>query len=146
MYPMQYLFFIFLFFITLLESSLNVVPLTLLFLLCFTLAQQSALIFPVAFIAGILLDILSVRPLGETGLFYILFLFFILLYQRKYEITTVPFVFFTSFFGCLLFFLIFGFSNLFIQLFLSIVLAILIFLTGSFLRKKEPDNKQVASI
>jgi len=64
-----------------------------------------------AFLAGMLLDAFALRPLGEASIFLLLIVFLLLLYQRKYEINSYPFVLISSLAGSLVFLLIFGYGN-----------------------------------
>lgn len=103
----------------LLESTLTTVPLVLLALLCLAVARKKTWIFPLAFFSGILLDILLVRVVGLTSLFFLVYLFFVLLYDRKYEIRTLPFIMVSAFVGTLLYGVLFSLPMLFIQAIIS---------------------------
>src|SRR3989338_11445134 len=83
----------------LLESTITSIPLVLDVLIVFyVLRRKSRLLIP-AFIAGIILDIFQVRELGQTNIFLLLVVFLVFLYEKKFEITTSPFLFFSSFIG-----------------------------------------------
>jgi len=69
-----------------LEGTVTTLPLTLVCLLCLTIYKREGIVFLIAFLAGLLLDILRVNMVGESSLFFVVFVFLILLYQRKYEI------------------------------------------------------------
>lgn len=112
----------------LLESILPIIPSTLLVLLVLLVIKQDSSVFLLAFIAGLLLDMLSVRTVGASSLFFTAFLFLLLLYNRKYEIVSVPFIVIASAIGSLFFLLIFGYSNIVLQVILSGVFALLLFL------------------
>ena len=91
------------FILVLIEGSVTTLPLTLIFLLCLTVMKRQEWIFLLAFSAGILLDVFSFRQIGVSSLFFVLYIFLILLYQRKYETATMPFVIIASFFGCMIY-------------------------------------------
>lgn len=74
------------------ESVIVTVPLTVIFLLLLAVLKRESWIFAVAFFAGMLLDILTIRPIGQTSIFFILFVFLVFLYERKYEIASTPFI------------------------------------------------------
>ncbi len=116
-----------LFIALLLEGAVTTVPLVLICLLCLLLVKRGPSVFAVAFLAGMFLDILTVKVLGTSSLFFIIFLFLILLYQRKYEINSYPFVAAAAFLGSVLFLLVFGYGNWFWQSVISSLLALLLF-------------------
>ena len=119
--------FIFLLFSILLEGTATALPLVLICLICMTVAMKDSFIFLPAFIAGIFLDVFALRPIGETSIFLLLAVFVILLYQRKYEINSYPFVFMASFVGSYVFLILFGYSGVLIQAGASAVIAVLLF-------------------
>src|SRR5258706_10781636 len=86
-----------------LEGTVTTLPLVLIYLLCLTIWKRDAVVFPIAFVGGLLLDILVVRAIGVSSLFFVIFVFLALLYQRKYEINSYPFVAFASFLGSIVF-------------------------------------------
>ncbi|MBI2430574.1 MAG: hypothetical protein HYV39_01000 [Candidatus Levybacteria bacterium] len=111
----KFLFLPFIFIPVLLEGSVTTLPLTFCLLLIFYIFQKDAVIFPISLLAGILLDLLLVRSIGISSIFFILFLFIVFLYERKFEIETVPFVFFASFLGSLGYLWIFGYKDILLQ-------------------------------
>jgi cell shape-determining protein MreD len=110
-----------------LEGTVTTLPLVLVCLLCLTIIRRDWVVFPAAFVAGLLLDTLLVHKVGGASIFFLLYVFLIFLYQRKYEINSYPFVFTASFFGSLLFLLVFGFSNIFSQAVISSLIAVVLF-------------------
>lgn len=103
------------FFIVLLESTILSIPLTLIVLLLFFVFKKSSEVFLYAFIAGLLLDITHVRTIGVTSIFFVLFLFLVSLYDKKYEICTVPFVMAAALVGSLANAYLFGHQSLLLQ-------------------------------
>ena len=83
------------------EGVLTSVPLSFIVLLTFFILKRETYIFYIAFIAGIILDMLSIRPIGITSSYFLVVLFAVLLYERKFEIQTIIFVALASFFGSL---------------------------------------------
>lgn len=123
----------------LLEASVTTLPLVFLTLLCFSILTRKEWIFVIAFIAGVVLDALSFRLLGESSLYFIGCIFLVFLYQRKFEIATKHFVFISSFVGSLGFLLLFSYGNLIIlQAISSAIIGTLIFL---FLKRIEGKSK-----
>lgn len=123
-----------------LEASLTTVPLVLLSLLCLAVAKKRAWVFSLAFFSGIVLDVLLVRTVGFTSFFFLLFLFIILLYDRKYEVRTLRFVMITSFVGTFLYGIAFSLPFLLLQGVLSSMVAGSVFLLFTFNR----DHKDVS--
>ncbi len=85
------------------------IPITLIFLLIFFIQTRSNGIFFSAFVAGLVVDVLRVDLIGLRSMFLILFLFVVALYERKFEIRSLPFVFTASVLGSSLYLLIFVF-------------------------------------
>ncbi len=110
-----------------LESSITTLPLVFLTLLCLAVLTSKEWIFVVAFIAGVLLDALSFRTLGQSSLYFILYIFLVFLYERKFEISTKYFIFIASFLGSFGFLIIFSYNNLVLQSLMSSIIGVLIF-------------------
>jgi hypothetical protein len=77
--------------------------------------EQNALIFGLAFFGGLLLDITVVHAIGGSSIFLVCWLFLILLYKRKYQVDSIPFVVVSSFFGSFLYLWFFGEAHIFLQ-------------------------------
>lgn len=118
--------FIYLVFI-LIEGTLTSLPLSLLLLLNIAIITKKTWVFAVAFLAGLLLDVLTLNPLGKTSLFFLIFIFIVLIYDRKFEIQTYPFVLISSFFGSLAYLLIFGYPGVLAQAAFACAVAVLFF-------------------
>lgn len=139
---MSKLILAFCFFIAIiLETTVIQVPLTLLLLLIITIMYKSEWVFVLGLFSGLLIDGLSFRHLGETSLFYIVFLLFIFLYEQKFELRTIAFSALMSFIGGLFYFLIFGYQEIIIQLIMAIIIGIFLFF--SFDRFFEKQNKSL---
>jgi cell shape-determining protein MreD len=120
--------FVLLFISLILESSLTTIPLTFIVLLCLTVVYKDNFVFFLAFVFGVFLDILSFNTIGVSSIFFISSIFLVLIYQKKFEITTYPFVLIASFIGSISFLLLLGFSDLIIiQSVVSSLLAVLLF-------------------
>ncbi len=85
--------------LAIIEGSLTTFPLVLIGLITLWILSQNEHVFTLAFFMGMLLDIFSLSPIGISSCYFIIVLFLISFYERKYEVQTVPFVFFASFFG-----------------------------------------------
>lgn len=122
------IFFFLFVFAFLIQISLTTIPLILDLILLLYILNRKYWVYFVAFFLGMVLDIVSLRQVGLTSLFFIIFLFLITLYENKFEINTIPFVFFFSFFGSLAFLFIFGGSFIFLQALVSSIFSTLLFL------------------
>jgi cell shape-determining protein MreD len=111
----------------LLEGTVTTLPLVFVYLLCFSIIKRDTSVFPLAFVAGIVLDLMTVHPVGGSSLFFVIILFLVQLYQRKYEITSYPFVFVSSFIGSWLFLMIFGYHDTVMQAIISSIFALALF-------------------
>jgi hypothetical protein len=124
------LFVLILFFIIALivEVLFVPLPLVLICLLFWLFIRRDASVFPLAFFAGLVLDMFAIRTLGLTSLFFLLFVFLMLLYQRKYEIRSYQFVAVASFLGSVIFFAWVGFGFAFEQAVITALIAVVLFL------------------
>lgn len=119
---------LFLFLAIILEASITTLPFLFLVLLSLTVLFRSNIVFLYAFSFGLLIDLLTLRPLGQTSAILVFLLFLVLLYQRKFEIDTSYFVLAASFFGSLGFLLLVGYTNSLILItFSSALIGLLIF-------------------
>jgi len=112
----------------LIEGTVTNLPLVFVSLVILTIAMRNLFLFFLAFLAGIFLDVFALRPIGETSIFLLLCVFLMLLYQRKYEINSYPFVLLASFVGSLIYLLIFGYLNAVGLACASIVVGFLLFM------------------
>jgi cell shape-determining protein MreD len=123
-----------------LEGTATTLPLVFVCLLCLTVLMRGPAMFFLAFIAGIFLDSFALRPIGQTSIFFLIVIFLILLYQRKYEINSYPFVFIASCIGAMLYLVIFGYTNIVLQAFLSALFAMIIFSFSRIVTLKSHDE------
>jgi len=111
-----------------LESALMSLPLTLVVLLFAAIYTRDSLIFLLAFLAGLILDIFSLRTLGISSLYFVTFVFVIFLYQKKFETGTLQFLAIFAFLGSILYLIFLGTSQVFIHSILATILATISFL------------------
>ena len=123
---MWFILVLILFFLSFLEA-ITTLPLVLIVLLCLTIVFKRSMLFALAFFTGLFLDIFQLRNLGQTSLFFLIFLVIVLLYERKFEIKTKPFVFISTFVGALFYLLLFNYDYVLAQALVSSVLAVLTF-------------------
>ncbi len=134
---------IFIFIVSLLlECFVINIPLVLVSLIALTVIKKNYQMFFAGFILGIFLDILSFRTVGVSSLFFITFIFLILLYEKKFEITTNYFVILASFVGSFAFIFINHLHNLFLSSVISVFLGLMLFniYKKIFIVKKEENG------
>ena len=124
----MFFFFLILLIISIfLEATVVPLPLVFICLLIYNIFKRRVDIFPLSFFAGFILDIVTVRQTGSSGLFFLLFFLMVSLYQRKYEISSYTFVMMSSFAGTYLYGLVFGNGDLLFQSGLSSLIALVSF-------------------
>lgn len=128
----------------LLQGSIFAFPLVLMVLTLLYCSYRTEWIFLVAFASGILLDIFLVRPVGITSSFFLIFLFLIFLYQKKFEVTSPYFVFLSLFLGSFAYYIFFRNGSFISSVVCSMGGAFLFFLLQK-IRKTE-GKKTVFSI
>lgn len=112
-----------LFFTAILESTIVPLPLSFIFLLLLSVWKRDDSIFLIACLSGIVLDILMVRTIGVSSLFFLFAVFLILSYQRKYEIHSFQFVSVASFIGSAMYLILFPRSGIVMYAILSCIVA-----------------------
>lgn len=126
----------------LIEATLITVPLVLILLINLLALEKKSWVFTAAFFSGLMLDILTLRYLGSTSLFFVAFLFVINLYERKFETSHIYFVFFASFIGSFLYLNIFEIRLSLVQSVFAAFLGFLIYyLLTLFLKKESLEYK-----
>ena len=98
-----FLLILFLLVMTFLESSVVTMPLVLACIVMVAIVVKKEWVFLLAFVFGLLLDIVTFQPIGGSSLFFIVVLGLIFLYQRKYEIQSPIFVGISVFVSTLLY-------------------------------------------
>ncbi len=119
--------FILLFTVSIILSGITTIPLFLPLLIVWAVIFRKPSVFFVAFVVGFFLDLLLLRPLGQTGLILVIAIFTVFLYEKKFETQTATFVFFASFLWSLIYLKIFGYENIFLQALINSLLAVLTF-------------------
>jgi cell shape-determining protein MreD len=119
----------------LLEGTITTLPLVIICLLCWTIVRRDTSVFPAAFFAGLLLDTLTVHRVGGASIFLLALVFLILLYQRKYEINSYPFVLAASFLGSGLFLMVFSYNNVLLQAMIGSLIAVVLFAVLNYTHK-----------
>jgi cell shape-determining protein MreD len=134
------LFLICFFCAIILETAIIQIPFVLLLILVATIVYKSEWMFIFGVLLGIIIDALSFRHLGQTSLFYTVFLLFVFMYEQKFELRTVAFAALMSFIGGFFYFLIFGSQVLLFQLTETTILGMVLFLIFDRFFKKQNRN------
>ncbi len=123
-----------------LEITLTSIPLVFILLVAFVPFYRNNFMFFLAFLFGLLLDFFAFRDVGISSIFFVSFIFLMLLYQSKLEISTNYFVFIATFLGSFLYIFIFSFQGyIILEALTSAVFGILIF--NIFKRIKNAPDK-----
>lgn len=108
-------------------GAITTLPAPLILLLCYAVVFKRSWVFALAFFTGLFLDIIFVRILGQTSTSFLIFIFIVFLYERKFEIQSKPFVFFAAFLGSIGYLLVFGYNHVLEQSLASSLIAVLLF-------------------
>lgn len=127
----------------LLETTIVSLPLVLLWLLIMVVMIREEWIFFIAIFAGFILDCLQLTPFGGHSLFFSLFCLLIFLYEQKFELKSISFIFAMSFFGTILYLLFFGSSRFIFQVISNSFLGVLLFLILSRMPHKKMQDVQM---
>lgn len=120
----------------LLESTVMTLPLAFILLLCYSVLKRTDKVFISAFFTGIFLDIFTVRTLGSTSIYFLIVFAIVLLYQRKYEIVSYPFVAVSTFVGSYLYLRLIADSESLTLPGISMIIALMIFGLGKILKQE----------
>lgn len=120
---MKYLWICLLFFCALvLETTFFAIPFVLVCVLLCSILYKESWIFLAAFFSGIFLDISTFRSVGTSSIFFVGMLGVIFLYQRKFEIQSLPFSVFFSFLAIVVYESICASTNIFVQAIIGVLL------------------------
>ncbi len=108
-------------------SAITTIPFSIGALVVGTVLFKKSWIFFWALGLGLFLDLILIRPLGYTSLVFTIFVFLILLYERKFETQTLTFVFISTFLGSLVYLQIFEYNSVLLQSLANAVISIFLF-------------------
>lgn len=123
-----------------LQTAFFSLPCVLLILILLTILIKELWLFPVAFGMGLLLDIMLFHTVGISSIFFVIILGIIFLYDRKFEVQSIPFVIVFSFVAALCFGFIFQTGNGFLSALISSLFSGGIFWTIALISKGEKKN------
>lgn len=86
-----------------LESTIITVPLTFLIIIFSAVTLKNNEVFILAFLSGLLLDVLTLGTIGLTSAFFVSFVMLIFLYQKKFEIESLSFVSMSALIGSIVY-------------------------------------------
>lgn len=89
----------FLIFSILFEITLTTLPLVLVVILFSAVVLRRNVVFALAFLSGLFLDLLNLGQLGSSSIFLTFFVLIIFLYQKKFEINNLNFILVFTFIG-----------------------------------------------
>lgn len=118
------------------EATVTTLPVLLCLLVVISIHEKSNKIFVLAFISGIVLDVMRVDPVGLRSIFYIIFLFLIFLYERKFETSNPVFVFFASLIGSIGYLLLFQYQVVLPAILGGVFATILFYIANVFSKKQ----------
>lgn len=121
------LIFFILFLLSVIFSSLTTIPFALAVLGVSAVVFRRSWVFFAAFFLGLMMDLFQLRFPGQTALFFVIFVFFLFLYKRKFETRTLAFIFIATFSGSFIYLKIFDGSYLLFQSASASFLAIFFF-------------------
>lgn len=123
----MFFFVLFLTLFVIIASGITTIPFLIGLLAIVTVLFKKSRVFFLALGLGLFLDLISIRPLGQTSLMLAIFVFLIRLYERKFETKTITFVFISTFLGSLAYLMIFGYQQIFLQSLVNSLFAVLLF-------------------
>ena len=88
----RFLFWLLVIFLSFLQASIFTAPLALALIISDTFINRKSSVLLLAFVAGLVFDIFSVRQLGQMSLFFVVCSFLIFLYSNKFETRNPTFV------------------------------------------------------
>lgn len=122
-----------------LEGTFVALPIVLVLLIVMQIAYPNGWTLVAAFFAGLFLDVMLFRQLGQTSLFFLVFLTLIALYKRKFEVRTYQFFLFATTLGVGSYLLFLGSRVFFLQLSVGLFVGLIFF--ALFVRKHEMTER-----
>lgn len=113
------------------ETSITTLPLLIGGLVFFAVTSRKDWVFLIAVITGFIFDVLTLRTIASTSIFFTILVFLIFIYENKFETETVLFVFLSTFISSFIFLIFLGFGNLILQSLVVATLTSLIFRLSS---------------
>lgn len=137
---MKFLLFILILILAIFEGSVTTIPLTLVFLSALYVWYDIDIVLLFAFLSGIIIDMITLKFIGMTSIFFVTFVFILSLYGKKFETKTIQFAISSAFFGSLFYLIIFKYSYPVQQAMVSSIIAIVLFIVFSRINNKKLLN------
>lgn len=109
---------------TVIISGMTTIPFSVGLLVVIAVLSRKSWVFFLALGLGFFLDLISIRVLGYSSLIFTVFVFILFLYERKFEIQTVIFVFISTFLGSLIYLEIFDYQQILLQSLIASLFAV----------------------
>ncbi len=90
------------------EGTTLILPIVFIYLNILFIKKRNLFMFVIAFVCGLILDVIMLKPIGQSSLFFVVSLFVIELYERKFETRTNWFILLSSFLGSFAYLLLAG--------------------------------------
>jgi hypothetical protein len=110
-----------------LEGSLFAFPLLLSVLVVLLISYRSGWILLLAFLGGIILDVLLFQGIGGRSIYFLGFLLLILLYDKRFEIQTLPFLIGSVILSVTGYLLVFGHRVIVVQEIVAVVVSLALY-------------------
>ncbi|MBI2443197.1 MAG: hypothetical protein HYV40_04815 [Candidatus Levybacteria bacterium] len=123
------------------EGTVVSLPFVLSLLIVFHIVYRSWWVLVAAFVAGLLLDSMLFRQLGQSSLLFLSLLFLMIVYERRFEVQSKLFFLLAQGFGISSYLLFFGSSAFVLQTLLIVLFGCIVFLM--FGRKTIPSHTLV---
>ncbi len=122
------------------QAAFISIPLYLAILIPAVVIYKKSWVFILATISGFFLDTLTFKLIGITSIILIMFLFLIMLYQKKFEIVNLPFVACITFISSFIYLLIFRYHYIFFASVVNSAVAVIFFTCLYFIAQKKMNK------
>lgn len=109
------------------EGTVFTLPIVFIYLNALYIKKRNLFMFVVAFVGGFILDVISLRSIGLSSLFFVSSLFVVGLYEKKFEIKTNWFILLSSLLGSFAYLLLVGNHDIIKLSLVSSLLALILF-------------------
>lgn len=119
------------------QATFISIPLPLAVLIPAVVIYKKSWVFILATISGFFIDALTFKLVGITSITLVMFLFLIMLYQKKFEIINLPFISCVTFISSFIYLLIFHYHYIFLASIINSAVAVILFICLYFIAQKE---------
>lgn len=97
------------------EATITTLPFTLMVLFFVSVTTRRSEVFLLSLVSGVILDMLAFRMIGISAIYFVSFIFLVILYQKKFELESLPFVGVFSLIGSLGYLFLIGAKGMILQ-------------------------------